>query len=98
MKPIDDPQASRMSGVILPPRLMYSQLDSALEQNLAEWEEILLIKLQARVLRKSESEWFENFLTIFVFLSALELNSWFLHTWENDRSVVSLITPSIVIA
>lgn len=83
------------------PALLHAQLNSAMEQQLAEWDRTFLASLNSVLLKAlcepknpSDAElsssaarkkyWMETYLSIFMYLSALESYCWALETWKAD--------------
>lgn len=75
-------ETSSLWGVIPLPRLLNQQLDSIIEARLAENEQRLLNELQNTIFARRQKEWFVIFLTTFVYLSAVEKDTWSLETWN----------------
>ncbi|KAF8247772.1 hypothetical protein K440DRAFT_550521 [Wilcoxina mikolae CBS 423.85] len=88
MNPIDDP-TSKLHGVTPLPRLINQQLDFYLEDRISTLEKELLAELQSRILDRNSYDWFGIFLTIYIYLSSMERDTWSLHTWENDADMLT---------
>ena len=79
--------APKLAGVRPLPRLLNQALDSIVEKRTADFEQIFLTELQTRIFRRQPKEWFGIFLSVFVFLSGMEKDTWNMETW--DMEVVS---------
>lgn len=88
MGSINDPK-SKMHGITPLPRLINQQLDFYLEARIATLEKDLLKDLQTCILQQERSNWFGTYLTIYVYLSNIERDTWSLHTWDHDADVLA---------
>jgi hypothetical protein len=68
--------------------LINQQLDSHLENRVANIEKELLAELQTRILDRNSNDWFGIYLTIYMQLSSLERDTWDLSTWEHDSEML----------
>jgi hypothetical protein len=83
MLPIQDPKSS-LYGIIPLPRLVNQQLDARVEEWMAQIEGELLLELQTKIFKRSPADWFTIYLSLFLTLSTLELDTWGLKTWATD--------------
>ncbi|KAI5793712.1 hypothetical protein DFH27DRAFT_566989 [Peziza echinospora] len=71
-----------LAGIRPLPRLLNQALDSLMEKRAADFEQMFLSELQARMYRRQPNEWFGIYLAVFVFLSGMEKDTWNLETWN----------------
>jgi hypothetical protein len=83
MFPIQDPK-SKLYGITPLPRLANQQLDARVEEWMAQREQGLLTELQTKIFKRNSTDWFTIYLTLFVTLSTLEMDTWSLKTWATD--------------
>ncbi|PWW80523.1 hypothetical protein C7212DRAFT_164996 [Tuber magnatum] len=83
MFPIQDPK-SKIYGIIPLPRLANQQLDARVEEWTAQTEQELLTELQTKIFKRNSTDWFTIYLTLFITLSTLEMDTWNLKTWATD--------------
>lgn len=83
MLPIQDPKSS-LYGIVPLPRLVNQQLDARVEEWMAQIEGELLLELQTKIFKRSPADWFTIYLSLFLTLSTLELDTWGLKTWATD--------------
>lgn len=83
MLPIQDPE-SKIYGITPLPRLANQQLDARVEGWMAQTEQELLTELQSKIFKRSSTDWFTIYLTLFITLSTLEMDTWSLMTWATD--------------
>ncbi|KAG0637455.1 hypothetical protein HOY80DRAFT_1010687 [Tuber brumale] len=83
MFPIQDPR-SKLYGITPLPRLANQQLDARVEEWMAQREQGLLTELQTKIFKRNSTDWFTIYLTLFVILSTLEMDTWSLKTWAAD--------------
>lgn len=72
----------KLAGVTPLPRLLNQQLDSIIEKRASELEHQFLSELQTMIVRRQPNEWFGMYLAMFVYLSAMEKDTWSLETWN----------------
>ena len=85
-------ERSPFVGLIPLPHLLHYQMDSMMERRIAELEQQFLTELQSLTQRKQPSEWFGMYLSMFVFFSSLEEDTWGLRTWGVE-SLKEIETP-----
>ncbi|RPA99491.1 hypothetical protein L873DRAFT_1828020 [Choiromyces venosus 120613-1] len=83
MFPIQDPK-SKVYGITPLPRLANQQLDARVEEWMAQTEQELLTDLQTKIFKRNSTDWFTIYLTLFITLSTLEMDTWSLKTWAAD--------------
>lgn len=74
-------EQSPFAGLTPLPHLLHWQMASMMERRIAELEQQFLTELQSLTQRKQPNEWFGMYLSMFVFFSSLEEDTWGLKTW-----------------
>ncbi|KAL7276760.1 hypothetical protein RUND412_000225 [Rhizina undulata] len=80
ISPILSPTAL-LANQIPPPRVLANQLDHLLERRVWQLEKQILQELQKKIFARKREDWLRIFMTLVVFMNALERDTWRLYYW-----------------